>query len=277
MPDQADPPGVVARARQWFEQGYPRAVVRRFFDLELLDRSFALAAQAFVALLPLVIVVVSAFVTDSADTIANSIGDRFGLDNAARTALRVLFDHPGTAAISWTAILISLLSAFSLSRRLARTYALIFEVAPLPRSKSWHGLVWIVLQVTLFVVASLLRNLREGSGIPLAVLAVMGMLLLWFAADMAGLRLLVPSAPVRMMAASAAVSSLGRAGIAIWAYVYMPRSLSSQADQYGPIGVTFALFTYILAGVLVYVVAPLLVTTWVRWRAEREARVSAGQ
>ena len=152
--------------------------MRRFFDLELLDRSFALAAQAFVALLPLVIVVVSAFVTDSADTIANSIGDRFGLDDAARTALRVLFDHPGTAAISWTAILISLLSAFSLSRRLARTYALIFEVPPLPRSKSWHGLVWIVLQVTLFVVASLLRNLREGSGIPLAVLAVMGMLLL---------------------------------------------------------------------------------------------------
>jgi hypothetical protein len=105
----------------------------------------------------------------------------------------------------------------------------------------------------------------------------MGMLLLWFAADMAGLRLLVPSAPVRMMAASAIVSSLGRAGIAVWAYVYMPRSLSSQADQYGPIGVTFALFTYILAGVLVYVVAPLLVTTWVRWRAERGTRVSAGQ
>ena len=39
---------------------YPAAVVRRFFDLELLDRSFGLAAQAFVAMLPLVIVIVSA-------------------------------------------------------------------------------------------------------------------------------------------------------------------------------------------------------------------------
>ena len=277
MPDQADPPGVVAGVRRWLEEGYPAAVLRRFFALELLDRSFALAAQAFVALLPLVIVVVSAFVTDSAETIANSIGDRFGLDDAARQALRVLFDHPGTAAISWLAILISLLSAFSLSRRLARTYAVIFDVAPLPRGKSWHGLVWIVLQVTLFVVASLLRDLREGNGVALAVVAVVGLLVLWFAADVAGLRLLVPSAPMRMMVASAVVSSLGRAGLAIWAYVYMPRSLSSQADQYGPIGVTFALFTYILAGVLVYVVAPLIVTTWVRWRAERQVAALAGQ
>ena len=277
MPDQADPAGVVARARGWFEASYPGAVVRRFFGLELLDRSFALAAQAFVALLPLVIVAVSAFVTDSATTISNSIGDRFGLDAAARTALFVLFEHPGTAAISWVAILISLLSAFSLSRRLARTYAVIFEVPPLPRNKSWHGLVWIVLQVTLFVGASMLRDLRQGSGPFLAVVAALALVLLWFAADVAGLRLLVPSAPLRMMVASAVVSSLGRVLIAAWAAVYMPASLSQQADQYGPIGVTFAIFTYILVGVLAYVIAPLLVTTWVKWWAERGASVSAHQ
>jgi membrane protein len=252
-------------------------VVHRFFRIELLDRSFALAAQAFVALLPLVIVVVSVFVTDSAETISNSIGDRFGLDDAARAALRVLFDHPGTAAISWLAILISLLSAFSLARRLARTYALIFEVAPLPRSKSWHGLVWIVLQVSMFLVASQLRELRQSSGAVLAGVVVVLLLLAWFATDVAGLRLLVPAAPMQMMVASAVVSSLGRAGLAIWAYVYMPKSLTSQAEQYGPIGVTFALFTYILAGVLVYVVSPLIVTTWVRWRADRRSAVSVGQ
>lgn len=277
MPDQADPAGVVARTRGWFEASYPAYVLRRFFALELLDRSFALAAQAFVALLPLVIVVVSAFVTDSATTISNSIGDRFGLDTAARTALRVLFEHPGTAAISWVAILISLLSAFSLSRRLARTYAVIFEVPPLPRNKSWHGLVWIVLQVTLFVGASLLRDLRQGNGTFWAVVAVIGLLVLWFAADVAGLRLLVPSAPRRMIVASAVVSSLGRVIIAAWAAIYMPASLSQQAEQYGPIGVTFAIFTYILVGVLAYLVAPLLVTTWVRWWAERRTRVSAAQ
>jgi membrane protein len=263
--------------RSWFLRSYPYAVLRRFFDLELLDRSFALAAQAFVALLPLVIVVVTAFVVDSAAVIAESIGDRFGLDSVAREALRILFDHPGQAAISWVAILISLISAFSLSRRLARTYAAIFEVPPLPRSKMWHGLVWIALQITLFIVASLLRDLRLGSGAVVALLAVCGLLIVWFAADVAGLRLLVPVAPVRLVLASGVVSSLGRLGIAIWAAVYMPRSLESQAQQYGPIGVTFAIFTYILVGVVVYLVAPLIVTTWVRWRADRAEASSVAQ
>jgi membrane protein len=265
---------MIPRLRAWLEASYFTAVVRRFFALELLDKSFALAAQAFVALLPLVIVTVSVVITDSAEAIANSLGDRFGLDEAARTALRVLFDHPGVAAISWLAILMSLLSAFSLSRRLARVYASIFEVTALPRSKSWHGLVWIVLQVSLFLVASMLRDLREGNGILTAALAVIGLLVLWFGADVAGLRLLVPSAGLRIVAASAVASSLGRAGIAVWAYVYMPRSLESQAEQYGPIGVTFAIFTYMLAGVFVYVGAPLLVTTWVRWRQQRQTRLA---
>jgi hypothetical protein len=246
---------------------YPAAVVKRFFELEILDRSFGLAAQAFVALLPLVIIVVSAFLADGSEVIANSLGDRFGLDDAARGAVRVLFDHPGAATLSWLAVVVSLLSAFSLSRRLARVYAAIFEVTPLPRSKSWHGLVWILLQLTLFVVASMLRDVRAASGPLLAGLAVVGLLMLWFVADVAGLRLLVPRAPRHLIAASAVVSSLGRAGLAVWAYVYVPRSLSAQAEQYGPIGVTFAIFTYILAGVLVYLLAPLIVTTWTTWRS----------
>lgn len=252
-------------------RSYPYAVLRRFFDLELLDKSFALAAQAFVALLPLVILIVVFFVADSASAIADSIGNRFGLDQGAREALRVLFEHPGAPVISWFAVVISLLSAFSLSRRLARVYAAIFDVPPLRRSQYWRGLVWIALQVTLFLVASTLRDLREGSGPLLAGIAIVGLLLLWFGADVAGLRLLVPTVPLRLMAASGAASSLGRAGIAVWAAIYMPRALENQAQQYGPIGVTFALFTYILVGVFVYLCAPLIVSTWVRWRADGRA------
>ena len=246
-------------------------MVRRFFELEILDRSFGLAAQAFVALLPLVIVVVSVFVTDSADVMAQSIGDRFGLDDAARTSIRVLFEHPGVAAISWLAVIISVLSAFSLSRRLSRAYAAIFEVTALPRSQGWRGLVWVALQLVLLILTSVLRDLRDGRGAAAAAVVVIGLLVVWFAVDVAGLRLLVPTVAIRLVLASAAVANIGRLGLGIWAYAYMPKSLSAQAAQYGPIGVTFAIFTYLLAAVLVYLVAPLAVTTWVAWRAEAKA------
>jgi len=59
--------------------------------------------------------------------------------------------------------------------------------------------------------------------------------------------------------------------MAAWAAVYMPRTLDGQAAQYGPIGVTFAIFTYLLVAALVYVCAPLVVTTWVAWRLGRTA------
>ena len=267
MPDPTDPSRLTMAIRNWVEASYPAAVVRRFFDLELLDKSFVLAAQAFVALLPLVIVVVSLFVADSGDTIANAIGNRFGLDSAAQLALRALFAHPTIATVNWLAVVVSLLSAFSLSRRLARVYAAIFAVTPLPRKKNWHGLVWIVLQVALLVGASMLRDVRIGSGPVLAAVAFVALLVLWFVADMLGLLLLVPAAPRRMMAASAVLSSLGRAGMAVWSFLYLSKSLERQAEQFGPIGVTFGIFTYLLVAALVYVGAPLLVTTWQSWRA----------
>lgn len=253
---------------------YPAAVVRRFFDLELLDRSFGLAAQAFVAMLPLVIVIVSALFRDGPEAIANSIGDRFGLDDAARGAIRALFTNSGAATtISWLAVAITLLSAFSLSRRLARVYASIFGVPPLLRSQYWRGVVWVALQLVLFISASVLRDVRRDNGILIAIVAIAALLALWMVADIAGLRLLVPSVAMPLIVASAITSTLGRFGIAIWAAIYMPASLSDQAAQYGPIGVTFALFTYILAGVLAYVCAPLIVTTWVQWREERRLQV----
>lgn len=262
----------MATLREWLEASYPAALVRRFFALELLDRSFGLAAQAFVAMLPLVIVIVSAIFTDGPETIANSIGDRFGLDDSARGAIRLLFTDGGAAAtVSWLAVVITVLSAFSLSRRLARVYASIFGVPPLARSQTWRGIVWVGLQLVLFISASVLRDVRRDNGMVIAILAVIALLVLWFAADVAGLRLLVPSVGLGLVIASAVTSSVARFGIAIWAAFYMPTSLSDQAAQFGPIGVTFALFTYILAGVLAYVCSPLVVTTWVKWRAERVA------
>jgi hypothetical protein len=216
-------------------------------------------------------VIVSLFTSDSSEVIANSVGDRFGLDSLARDALRALFSHSPGAAVSWFAILLALLSAFSLSRRLARIYASLFGVAPLPRSQNWRGLVWIVLQLGLFIAASGLRAVRRDGGLTLVILVTLLLMVLWFAADFVAVRLLVPSASTRLIAASAAVSSLGRLGMAAWATVYMPRTLDNQAAQYGPIGVTFAIFTYLLVAALIYVCAPLIVTTWVAWRHGRTA------
>ena len=90
------------------------------------------------------------------------------------------------------------------------------------------------------------------------------------------LLLLVPTVALRLAVASAVVASLGRLGVSAWSALYMPHALSEQAAQYGPIGVTFSIFTYLLAGALVYTIAPLLVVTWTRRRQSPDKSPAAG-
>ncbi len=272
MPDATDPPGLISRARDWVEDSYPYAVVRRFVELELLERAVGLAAQAFIALLPLIIIIVSIFVSDFGAVVSDQVGDRFGLDEPTRSTIRQLFAEARVQqTLSLLAIVLVLVSAFALSRRLARVYAMVFEVPVLKRSQNWRGLVWIALQVVLMVVASSLRQVRDDGGVLLAVAAAVGLLLAWFLADVISLRLLVPAAPERLVMASAFVAGIGRLAMGVWAAVYFAAYLAEQAQRFGPIGVSFAIYTYLLVAVFIYIGSPLLVTTWVRWRAERQA------
>ncbi|MDD2857991.1 MAG: hypothetical protein PHU75_04875 [Candidatus Nanopelagicales bacterium] len=248
----------------WITRSYPVAVVRRFVELELLDRSFGLAAQAFVALLPLVIIVVSVFATSNGQVIADQIIDRFGIEGPAQGSVRALFESPvATFAISWSALLLIAYSAFSLSRKLSRAYGAIFMLPPLARNELWRGLVWVGLQVVMLTLTSGLRSLwRNNDGAFIQAIAVIALLAAWFALDAFGLKLLVPTISRRLLLPTAAVSLIGRIGLLGWAAVYMPRTLESKAEQFGPIGVTFALFTLILVGVVVTLLAPLLVAVW---------------
>ena len=245
---------------EWIRDSYPFAVFRRFFELELLDRSFGLAAQAFVALLPLLILIVAVFAGSDGSVIADQLIERFGLEGAAADAVSSLFDSPApTFVISWTALLITSYSAFSLSRKLSRAYGSIFQIPSLLPQQLWRGLVWVLLQVARFAISAGLRNLWRDSGFELGLLAGLGIFVFWFLAEYAGIRLLVPSINRQLLLPAAVLSSVGHMGMIAWAAIYMPRTLQTQAEQFGPIGVTFSLFTLILVGVVVMLVAPLLV------------------
>ena len=248
---------------EWALGSYPVAAFRRFFELELLDRSFGLAAQAFVALLPLVILIVAVFAGSDGTVVANQLIERFGLDGAAADAVTSLFDSPAqTFAISWIAVLITTYSAFSLSRKLSRTYGAIFQLPSLLPKELWRGVVWVLLQVAMFALSSGLRNIWRDSDLSVGFFAGFAMFAFWFGGEYISIQLLVPTISRRLLIPSAILSSVGHMGIVIWAAIYMPRTLESQAQQFGPIGVTFSLFTLILVGVVEMLVAPLLVAVF---------------
>ncbi len=249
--------------RAWVLASYPAAVIRRFFDLELLDRSFGLAAQAFVALLPLVIVIVSVVAGSDGSVVANEINNRFGLAGSAQEAVRALFtSSSATFALSWAAVLLTVYSAFSLSRRLSRTYGAIFGLPSLANSQLWRGVAWVLLEVAILALSSGLRTIEREHGWALSLAAVIGLLVVWFVFDALGVKLLVPSIRNELLVPTAILGGVSRLAVVAWSSLYMPRTLQQQAEQFGPIGVTFSLFTLILVTVVSMLIAPLLVAVW---------------
>ncbi len=233
----------------------------------LLDLAYTLSAQAFVALIPLLLVTTAAFSSDTDDAlVARSLIDRFGLVGAASQAIRVLFRTPGAGTgIYWLGLLITLYSAFSLSRRMSRAYTTLWDVAPLPAGQQWKGLVWIAVQIVMIVFATSLRTFGKAHGSVLAVVAILVLLLAWTGSELLVQQLLTGGqvARQRLIVASVLVS-VGRLAVGAWSAIYLPASFDRQAQQYGPIGVVFTFFTWILAIVASLLAAVLLTAVFTR-------------
>ena len=256
---------------------YPGEVVRRFFDLQLTDKALGLSAQAFIALMPMLIVIISVALKSNGEIVGEFLIDRFALEGASRQAVTALFaTTSNSVAVSWLAIIITTVSALSLARRLSGVFASIFEVPKLPGRQVWRALVWVVVQVVMITAVAELRDVWRNEGWALAFLAGVLLFVLWGGGEALGLSLLVPAVPRGQLIAVGILSGVGRIALSSWAIFYMPRALDSQAAQYGAIGVTFALFTLILAGVIIMLIAPLMVSTWVmRHRRSHGEQISA--
>jgi hypothetical protein len=190
--------------------------------------------------------------------------DRFSLAGAGKQAVTALFATSGAeVAVSWLAVVLTTVSAVSLARRLAGVYASIFDVPKLPGRSLWRALLWILVQIIMICGAAGLREAWRHGGLALTLIAGALLTICWGAGDALGVHLLVPSVPRAQLVWTGILSGFGRIALSMWAVVYMPRALESQAEQYGAIGVTFALFTLILGAVVIMLIAPLMVSTWV--------------
>ncbi|MGV1005382.1 MAG: hypothetical protein ACOYEV_11600 [Candidatus Nanopelagicales bacterium] len=212
-----------------------RYLLSRFRQLELLDRSYQLAAQFFVALIPLTLAV-TAIVTDSDSAIAKDVIRRGHLSDTAAEVVISLF-RSDAGQVYWWGLALVRFSVFSLARRVARAYSLIWQTPQLPASQLWRAAAWIALTIISFWLLTDPRRpaqLGSGScgserrrhdrGVVRGV--VRGVADQSLAADAR------PSA-LHRIALAASLTALGHLGFAIWAYFYLIMSLSRQAEMYG--------------------------------------------
>lgn len=214
--------------------------VEKFVALEGVDRALALAAQAFSALFPVLILIASVQPKSDRKDIAATLIERFGLTGEGADAVRSAFAAPDTVKGSVTAISIFLVifSALAFARALQRLYE---KAWGLPsrgiRATGW-GLGWLVIFSLYWAIISAVgKNERPVIGLVLAFA-------LWLLTPYV---LLERRIAWRRLVPQALLTALCITAVGFGSTVYMGRAVSSSAEQFGVVGVSFALLTWLVA------------------------------
>jgi membrane protein len=228
-----------------------RALVAEVQSIQIVDASMALAAQSFLALFPLVIVVYALIPTDMANASLETMRARFGLGGDSDEALTDLMAGRSAlrSGISVIGVLLVVASATAFTRALQRVYERAWALPKLGVRGAWRWLAWLAgmlvyLTVVGFAVRLVGAGPREGG------LLGLGAFVLWWWTPWLLLggrvrwRALLPTA----IASTVATAALG------WVSGFiMPRMINGNESQFGSIGVVFAVegWLVVVSGALV--------------------------
>jgi membrane protein len=226
--------------------------IRRFVAVQGVDRSMAIGAQAYTALFPLLIVYVSISPLDSGRSVSQLLIDRLHLHDASAETVRQAFAPVDEVQSGITALSIALLlfSGLSFTRGLQRLYEGAFSLPTRGMRNSKWGLVWLVVVTLLVSVRPKVLGGLDGEFETIASLLISAALWLVTPYLLLGRRLHW----LRLLPVSV-LSVIGMTGVGIWSVLWMPHTIASSAEQFGVIGIGFALLTWFVAVAGVLVVA----------------------
>ncbi|UGQ12611.1 YihY/virulence factor BrkB family protein [Yinghuangia sp. ASG 101] len=277
--------------------GFVGRCTARAFEIQITDRMLALAAQAFLALLPLVIVVAAAAPDSVTDGLVDVLRKHVGLSGGSTTQnIEVIAEATDEAGVTVVGSLLVLLAATSFSRALQRVYERAWRLPPGGLRSAWRPLAWIIGVLVYFVVLALTFKVSLG-GVPWtltrSLITAAGSLVLW---SWTPFVLLSGRVRWRALWPTALATSCGTVLLGAFSAEYVPHLLTTNERRYGTLGVAFAieswlvvLFAVVVAATVVGTVlveTPGRVGVWARgtpmpegWRRipRREARARGGR
>jgi membrane protein len=234
-----------------------RRSLGRFVELQGMDRSMALAGQAFAALMPLLIVVGAATAAGGEDIVESLIA-RLDITGEAAETLRDAVADPAEVddSVSVVGALVLVISALSFTRALQRLYVHAWRLPPLGMRGNKWGLVWLAA-FSLFCSAQPgVVSLFDGALSVAATVALSCALWLFTPWILVG-----KAIPWRRLVPQAVLTSFGLSVLTIASAIYLPRAVGSAASQFGFIGVAFALLSWLFLVCFVVVAAAALGAT----------------
>jgi len=229
--------------RDWLES---------FVALQGFDRAVALAGQAFTALIPLLIVYSALTSKASGRDFAETIIDAFGLKGASAESVQQAFAPPTSveSSVSIFGVLLLIFSALAFTRALQRLYQLAWNQTSLGMRAAKWGLIWLGVIVLWLTARPILIGWSHGLTELVLSIAAGGLVWLITPYVLLGRRI----SWVRL-APTAVLTGFGMTVLAACSAIWLPHSVASSAEQFGTIGVAFALLSWLVGYGVVLVVA----------------------
>ena len=230
----------------------PVAVQKRFGELKGNSLGAAVTLQAFLALFPLLLVIVAVvgfFSAHSSTDVAGRIIREFGLSGDAASAMRDALSTAeksrraasvvGLAGLAW--------SGLGLVSALQYAYDQVWQVDPRGAKDKAVGVVWLIGAAVLFVGSAALTTILRwvpGFVTPVGALVSVGIsfLLWWWTSKV------LPNRDVgwRPLIPGAIVGAIGLEILKLVGAFYVPKMVSSSSELYGSIGIVFAILAWLL-------------------------------
>jgi membrane protein len=231
------------------------------------DRAMALAAQAFTALIPLVIVVAAVFEGGHDKPLGEAVVERLGLTGATADSVRTALPTSSGVEESVTlfSVLILVFSALSFTRAMQRMYERAWGLeARGVRDAAW-GLLWLVGFAGYLLLHPALHDHVSG---PMGLaLSLAGATVLWLGTPYV---ILARRVDWRALVPQAVLTAVGMDIFRAVSAFYMPAAFSSSAGQFGSIGFAFALIGWLFCAGCVCTGAAAIGRAW-RTRSDEHA------
>jgi membrane protein len=228
-----------------------RDFAERLIAVRIVESSIVLAAQAFLALFPLVIVV-SAVVPQGVSTgLLNELRRRFGVSGESAGALqKVLVDHGAIQqSLSVISFILVIGSATAFTRALQRVYQNAWGLPKLGLRGLWRGVAWLLGLVAYLSVLGAVAHLIKNGGALQPIATILGFGLWWWTPFL----LLGGRVRARALLPAAVIITAAQLAASIASSIVVPRTIRNNESSYGPIGAVFALESWfvVVCGILV--------------------------
>ncbi|WP_040779771.1 hypothetical protein [Nocardia pneumoniae] len=234
-----------------------RRVIEGLAEIQLVDRSLALAAQIFTSVLP---VMIAASVFSGWHAPAKAINDQFGFDSRSLSVDGTsLAADPSIAAFGVVGLLMVLLGGTSFARALARMYEAVWKVPAIGPREAWR---WLATLLAVALAAGLVGQTRGLAQIGYAgrLLALLGEVVIWvFVWVLAPFLLTKGALTGRLLLVSGVLTAVGLTAVHAAGRILLPRITTNAQEHFGPLGLAFTSVSWLFVMSLVIVGAASIV------------------